>query len=31
MAEWFTGGNYEPYTQREATIPIADDDEDDDD
>ena len=24
MAEWFTGGNYEPYTQREATIPIPD-------
>ena len=23
IAEWFTGGNYEPYTQREATIPIA--------
>ena len=23
MAEWFTGGNYEPYTQREATIPIT--------
>ena len=22
MAEWFTGGNYEPYTQREALIPI---------
>ncbi len=22
MAEWFTGGNYEPYTQREAIIPI---------
>jgi len=22
MAEWFTGGNYEPYTQREAWIPI---------
>ena len=24
MAEWFTGGNYEPYTQREAVIPITD-------
>ena len=23
MAEWFTGGNYEPYTQREAVIPIG--------
>ena len=23
MAEWFTGGNYEPYTQRDAIIPIA--------
>ena len=23
MAEWFTGGNYEPYAQREATIPIT--------
>ncbi len=22
MAEWFTGGNYEPYVQREALIPI---------
>ena len=22
MAEWFTGGSYEPYTQREARIPI---------
>ena len=22
MAEWFTGGNYDPYTQREAFIPI---------
>jgi len=22
MAEWFTGGNYEPYTHREAWIPI---------
>ena len=22
IAEWFTGGNYEPYTQRYATIPI---------
>ncbi len=22
MAEWFTGGNYEPYTQREAVVPI---------
>ncbi len=22
MAEWFTGGNYEPYTQREASIPV---------
>ncbi len=22
MAEWFTGGNYEPYTQRQAHIPI---------
>lgn len=22
MAEWFTGGNYEPYTQREAAIPV---------
>ena len=22
MAEWFTGGNYEPYSQREAEIPI---------
>ena len=22
MAEWFTGGNYEPYTQREAIISI---------
>ena len=22
MAEWFTGGNYEPYSQREAAIPI---------
>ncbi len=22
MAEWFTGGNYEPYTQRDAVIPI---------
>ncbi len=22
MAEWFTGGNYEPYAQREALIPI---------
>ncbi len=22
MAEWFTGGNYEPYTQRQALIPI---------
>ena len=22
MAEWFTGGNYEPYSQREAVIPI---------
>jgi len=22
MAEWFTGGNYEPYTQRMALIPI---------
>jgi hypothetical protein len=22
MAEWFTGGNYEPYTQRDAWIPI---------
>ena len=22
MAEWFTGGNYEPYSQREALIPI---------
>ncbi len=24
MAEWFTGGNYEPYTQRDAWIPISD-------
>lgn len=24
MAEWFTGGNYEPYTHREAWIPIPD-------
>ena len=24
MAEWFTGGNYEPYTQREARIPATD-------
>ena len=23
MAEWFTGGNYEPYTQRDALIPIT--------
>lgn len=23
MAEWFTGGNYEPYSQRDAWIPIA--------
>ena len=23
MAEWFTGGNYEPYAQREAEIPIG--------
>ena len=23
IAEWFTGGNYEPYTQRYATIPIT--------
>ncbi len=23
MAEWFTGGNYEPYTHREARIPIS--------
>ena len=22
LAEWFTGGNYDPYTQREAFIPI---------
>ncbi len=22
LAEWFTGGNYEPYTQREAVIPV---------
>ncbi len=22
MAEWFTGGNYDPYSQREAIIPI---------
>ena len=22
IAEWFTGGNYEPYSQREAEIPI---------
>ncbi len=22
MAEWFTGGNYDPYTQRDAEIPI---------
>ena len=22
MAEWFTGGNYEPYTQRLAVIPV---------
>ena len=22
IAEWFTGGNYEPYSQREALIPI---------
>ncbi len=22
MAEWFTGGNYEPYSQRETMIPI---------
>lgn len=22
-ADWFTGGNYEPYTQREAVIPIS--------
>ena len=27
MAEWFTGGNYEPYTQREAIIPIGDEQE----
>ena len=27
MAEWFTGGNYEPYSQREAVIPIPDADE----
>ncbi len=24
MAEWFTGGNYEPYTQRQATLSIWD-------
>ena len=29
MAEWFTGGNYEPYSQREAVIPIPDADEED--
>ena len=29
MAEWFTGGNYEPYTQREALIPISSEDEED--
>ena len=23
IAEWFTGGNYEPYTQRKATIPVS--------
>ncbi len=23
IAEWFTGGNYEPYSQRDALIPIA--------
>ena len=23
IAEWFTGGNYEPYTQRQALIPIS--------
>ena len=28
MAEWFTGGNYEPYTQREAVITISEDSED---
>lgn len=22
LAEWFTGGNYEPYSQREAVIPV---------
>ena len=27
MAEWFTGGNYEPYTQRSAFIPIFDEGE----
>ena len=25
IAEWFTGGNYEPYTQRDALIPIRTD------
>jgi len=24
MAEWFTGGNYEPYGQREALLPLND-------
>jgi len=29
MAEWFTGGNYEPYTQREAMIPLTPEPEED--
>ncbi len=30
MAEWFTGGNYEPYTQREAMIPLSSGDDEED-